>query len=87
MDSSTSEQRFARGRRYLRFVLELVNIHRVLFVTAVAGAFVFALCTVASSMAIRWVIDRVIIPRFEEGQVATSTVVTGCVFIDRKSVV
>ncbi len=81
MDSPIPEQRFARGRRYFRFVLELVNIHRGLFVTAVAGAFVFALCTVASSIAIRWVIDQVIIPRFEEGQVATSTVVTGCVFI------
>jgi ATP-binding cassette, subfamily B, bacterial len=48
---------------------------------AVAGAFVFALCTVASSIAIRWVIDQVILPRFEDGQVATATVVTGCLLI------
>ena len=70
-----------RGRRYLAFVLELVNIHRALFVVAVAGASVFALCTVASSIAIRWVIDHVILPRFEDGQVATATVVTGCLLI------
>jgi ABC-type multidrug transport system fused ATPase/permease subunit len=75
------ERRFARGRRYLAFVLELVGIHRTLFVVAVAGAFVFALCTVASSIAVQWVIDEVILPRFEEGRVATSTVVAGCLLI------
>ena len=30
----------------------------------------FALCTVASSIAVQWVIDHVIVPRFEEGAVA-----------------
>lgn len=77
----TPARRFARGRRYLGFVLELVRLHRALFVVAVAGAFVFALCTVASSIAIRWVIDHVIIPRFEEGDIPTGTVVTGCLLI------
>jgi ATP-binding cassette, subfamily B, bacterial len=81
VNSPVSERRFARGRRYLAFVLELVSIHRTLFVIAVAGAFVFALCTVASSVALRWVIDHVILPRFEEGSVATSTVVAGCLLI------
>ena len=81
VNAPTSEPRFARGRRYLAFVLELVRIHPTLFVVAVAGAFVFALCTVASSIAIRWVIDEVILPRFEEGDVATSTLVTGCLLI------
>lgn len=37
----------------------------------------FALATVASSFAIKWVIDNVIVVRFEEGEVATSAVVTG----------
>lgn len=81
MNSSVSERRFARGRRYLAFVLELVSIHRTLFVIAVLGAAVFALFTVASSIVVEWVIDHVILPRFEEGSVATSTVVTGCVLI------
>ncbi len=38
------------------------------------GAAVFALLTVASSFAIGRVIDDVILPRFEDGEVATSTV-------------
>ncbi len=66
---------------YVRFVRRIVALHPRLFVTAVSGAFVFALCTVASSVAIRWVIDHVVVPRFEEGSVATSTVVTGCSLI------
>jgi ABC-type multidrug transport system fused ATPase/permease subunit len=48
------------------------------FAIAVAGASVYALCTVASSIVIRWVIDHVIEPRFEEGDVAVATVVLGC---------
>ncbi len=40
----------------------------------------FALCTVASSIVLQWVIDNVIVPRFDEAtgeQVSVSTVVTG----------
>jgi ABC-type multidrug transport system fused ATPase/permease subunit len=66
-----------RARRNGRFVLELVRVHPRLFAIAVAGAAVFALLTVASSVAIGRVIDRVILPRFEDGEVATSTVVAG----------
>ncbi len=51
------------------------------FAIAVGGASVYALCTVASSIVIRWVIDHVIVPRFEEGDVAVATVVTGCALI------
>ena len=51
------------------------------FTIAVGGAFVYALCTVASSIVIRWVIDHVIVPRFEDGDVAVGTVVTGCALI------
>ena len=47
------------------------------FTVAVLGAVVFALGTVASSAAIRWVIDHVIVPRFDEGSVAVGTVVAG----------
>ncbi|MEO6572100.1 MAG: ABC transporter ATP-binding protein [Ilumatobacteraceae bacterium] len=81
MDQPVSEQRFARGRTYLRFVRRLVELHPRAFLIAVAGAFVFALCTVASSIALRWVIDHVIVPRFDTGHVDTSTVVIGCVLI------
>lgn len=41
----------------------------------------FALATVASSFAIRWVIDNVILPRFDEGEVGVGAVVTGVVMI------
>lgn len=41
----------------------------------------FALATVSSSFAIRWVIDNVVLPEFEEGEVATSAVVTGVALI------
>ena len=55
----------------------MVRLHPGVFAIAVAGASVFALCTVASSFAVRWVIDHVILPRFEEGEVAVATVVGG----------
>jgi ABC-type multidrug transport system fused ATPase/permease subunit len=75
---SVEEPRTARFRKYAGFVRQIVALHPKLFITAVSGAFVFALCTVASSIAIRWVIDEVIIPRFDEGSVATRRVVIGC---------
>ena len=62
-------------------VRSLVRLHPRAFLVAVAGAFVFALCTVASSIALRWVIDHVIVPRFDTGRVDTSTVVIGCALI------
>jgi ABC-type multidrug transport system fused ATPase/permease subunit len=55
----------------------MVALHPRTFVVAVLGASLFALCTVASSVAVSWVIDHVIVPRFEEGSVATGTVLTG----------
>lgn len=80
-DGGPNGRRFDRGRRYISFVAELASLHRGAFAIAVSGAFVFALCTVASSIAIRRVIDRVILPRFEDGEVATATVVGGCLLI------
>ncbi len=52
-------------------------VHPKLFLIAMGGAAVFALLTVASSFAIGRVIDDVILPRFDEGEVATSTVLAG----------
>jgi ABC-type multidrug transport system fused ATPase/permease subunit len=66
-----------RARRNARFIAELVMVHPKLFLIAMGGAAVFALLTVASSFAIGQVIDDVILPRFEEGEVATSTVLAG----------
>ena len=62
-------------------VLAMVSLHRRPFIVAVIGAAIFATCTVLSSVAVQWVTDEVILPRFEEGEVAASTLVTGVVFL------
>jgi ABC-type multidrug transport system fused ATPase/permease subunit len=49
----------------------MVALHPRLFLLAMVGAAVFALCTVASSVAVEWTIDNVILPRFEDGAVST----------------
>src|SRR5262245_49606304 len=58
-----------------------VRLHPRPFALAVAGAATFALCTVASSLAIEWVTDHVIVPRFDEGDVAAGTVAAGVALI------
>ena len=54
-----------------------VRLHPRPFILAVTGAATFALCTVASARAVEWVIDNVIVPRFDEGDVAAGTVAAG----------
>ena len=68
-------------------VLAMVSLHPRPFIVAVAGAAIFAICTVLSSVAVQWVTDNVILPRFEEGEVATSTLVAGVVFLGAVGVV
>ena len=67
-----------RGARMLR---SEVALHPRTFATAVSGAAVYGVATVASSWALRWVIDHVILVRFRAGHVAVGTVVAGCVAI------
>ncbi len=62
-------------------VVAMVSLHKRPFAVAVGGSAVFALCTVLSSVAVSWVIDNVIQPRFDEGEVARSTLITGIVYI------
>ena len=69
--------KWERWRTAARLIRNLVRIHPRPFFIAVTGAAVFALCTVASSIVIRWVIDHVIEPEFSEGDVQTGTVMTG----------
>lgn len=66
--------RFWEGVAMLRAQIAL---HPRPFFIAVAGAAVFAVCTVASSLAVQWVIDHVLVPRFEEGSVTVGAVATG----------
>ncbi|HZI45485.1 MAG TPA: ABC transporter ATP-binding protein [Ilumatobacter sp.] len=79
--SEIAQRRSSRAREYAAFIRAMVRREPKTFAIAVGGAFVYALCTVASSVVIRWVIDHVIVPRFEEGDVAVGTVVTGCALI------
>ena len=71
-------ERFQRARDGFGLICRRwCGLHPRPFAIAVSGAAVFALCTVASSAAIRWVIDHVIVPRFDEGSVAAGTVLAG----------
>jgi ATP-binding cassette, subfamily B, bacterial len=77
VDPEVSARRFDRARESIRMLRGMVSLHRGTFIIAVCGAAVFALCTVASSIAVRWVTDNIIVPRFEEGSVAAGTVAAG----------
>ena len=57
-----------------RLVRALVRHHKRLFGTAVAGASVFAACTVLSAEVVSRITDDVIEPRFRDGRVSTATV-------------
>ncbi|MEY4080875.1 MAG: hypothetical protein RL430_1305 [Actinomycetota bacterium] len=77
-ESVDVESRFRRG---LGLIANLVRLQRASFVVAVSGAAVFALCTAGSSLGVKWMIDHVVVARFEEGRVAVSTVVGACLLI------
>src|SRR5688572_28675843 len=64
-------------RRGLRTMQKMVRLHPRPFAVAVFGATVYGLATAASALVLGQVTDRVIVPRFEEGDVATGTVVGG----------
>jgi ATP-binding cassette subfamily B protein len=64
-------------RHGFRTIVSMVRLHPRPFAIAVGGAAIFAVATVASSWALGWVTDEVIVPRFEEGEVARSTVLAG----------
>ncbi len=80
-DTAFPRSRIERWRTAGRLISRLVRVHPKPFTIAVSGAAVFALCTVASSVVLRWIIDHVIDPRFREGHVATNTVLVGLGFI------
>lgn len=63
--------------RALSLIRELVSYHPGMFVIAMLGAAVFAVFTVASSWGLRWVIDEVIMPRFDSGERNVATLLTG----------
>jgi ABC-type multidrug transport system fused ATPase/permease subunit len=68
-------------RRGFRLIVSLVRLQPGSFAVAVSGAAVFAFCTAGSSLGVRWMIDNVVIKRFDDGEVAVSAVVTACLII------
>jgi ABC-type multidrug transport system fused ATPase/permease subunit len=77
--TSDAAKQEAKGRlgEAARLVREVVRFHPRLFAIAVSGAALFAICTVASSIGLRWMIDKVILVRFEEGVIDLSALVAG----------
>lgn len=72
-----SKSEMSERARAWPLIRELVSYHPVLFGISMAGAAVFAICTVASSWALRWVIDEAVLPRFDEGSSDRSVVFIG----------
>src|SRR5687767_6303774 len=81
MEPMPDRDRAARLRRGFRMIRTMVAMHPRVFATAVVGAAIFATCTVLSSVALRWVIDHVFVPRFDDGEVESSSVAAGITFV------
>ena len=54
----------SRFRVAISLLRQLLKLHPRPFLIAVAGASVYAICTVASSFGLGYVVDEVIIPRY-----------------------
>ena len=66
-----------RLRRAVRLLVTLVSYRPRTFAIAVGGAAVYAFCTVAASWVVRWLIDDVIVERFEVGRLDRTTLLAG----------
>ena len=66
---------------FLSLVARITRGHRRSFAIAVSGASTYAICTVLSAFAVRHVIDGAIAPRFDEGRVATGSVIAAMILI------
>ncbi|MEY2444371.1 MAG: ATP-binding cassette, subfamily bacterial, partial [Ilumatobacteraceae bacterium] len=64
-----------KAKQAFRLLRGLLRHHKGLFFTAVGCAAVFAACTVFSSVVVRLIIDKLIVPRFEDGSVGAKRVV------------
>ena len=77
-NTSTTDSRLKEALQLIRVI---VKFHPRLFAIAVTGAAVFAICTVGSSIGVRWMVDRVILIRFNEGEIDTSAIVIGACLV------
>ena len=71
----------SRLREAFQLVRVIVKFHPRLFTIAVSGAAVFAICTVGSSIGVRWMVDRVILIRFQEGRLDTTAILIGACLV------
>jgi ATP-binding cassette, subfamily B, bacterial len=78
VDASRPNGTYRRGAQLVR---HHIRLHPVAFFVAVSGAALFAVCTVASTIAIQRVTDHVILPRFERGHVRAGLVASGAATI------
>ena len=79
-DSAKADAKGSLGEA-AKLVNQIVRFHPRLFVIAVSGAALFAICTVASSIGLKWMIDRVILVRFEKGEVDLVALIAGSVIV------
>jgi len=66
----------SRFQLAISLLRQLLKLHPRPFFIAVAGASVYAICTVASSFGLGYVVDEVIIPRFQSDIINQQTFVT-----------
>ena len=71
----------SRLKEAAQLIRVIVKFHPRLFIIAVTGAAVFAVCTVGSSIGVRWMVDRVILVRFEEGRLDGSAMLIGACLV------
>ncbi len=73
-----SQSRLRIGYRLIR---DLLKFHPRVFAIAVGGASIYAICTVASSFGVSYLVDRVILPRFETGKIDTRVYLIGAAIV------
>ena len=71
----------SRLRLAISLLRQLLKFHPKPFLIAVAGASVYAMCTVASSFGLGYVVDQVIIPRYQANTIERQTFLTACFIV------
>jgi ATP-binding cassette, subfamily B, bacterial len=71
----------SRLRLAISLLRQLLKFHPKPFLIAVAGASVYAICTVASSFGLGYVVDEVIIPRYQTNIIDRHTFLTACLIV------
>ena len=71
----------SRLRLAISLLRQLLKFHPKPFLIAVAGASVYAICTVASSFGLGYVVDEVIIPRYQTNIIDLQTFLTACLIV------